>query len=96
MKNKSIATALENLHKNFIVAPFDKAYGDIAFICKRFSVQILLKELGLTTNNAYKTYTLVNNMSELDITNKHAKHIYNLTKTLLDMLTNNVLVTQTL
>lgn len=96
LKNKSIATALENLHKNFIVAPFDKAYGDIAFICKRFSVQILLKELGLTTNNAYKTYTLVNNMSELDITNKHAKHIYNLTKTLLDMLTNNVLVTQTL
>ena len=35
-------------------------------------------------------------MSELDITNKHAKHIYNLTKTLLDMLTNNVLVIQTL
>lgn len=84
MKNKSIATALENLHKNFIVAPFDKAYGDIAFICKRFSVQILLKELGLTTNNTYKTYTEVNNMSELYILNKHTKHISNLTKTLLD------------
>ena len=66
LKNKSIAKALENVHKNFTVAPVDNAYGNIGFIFESFYIQTLLKELALTTNNTSKTYTMVNNMSELD------------------------------
>ena len=47
LKNSSIVTALENLHKNFIVAPIGKANGNIVFICKRFYTKRLLKELGV-------------------------------------------------
>ena len=49
---------------------------------KRFYAQTLLKGFG--PNNTSKTYTTVNNVSELDIINKCSKHIYNLTKTSLD------------
>ena len=60
LKNNSIVKALENLHKNFIVAPVDKANGNIAFICKGFYAKRLLKEH--PTNNTSKTCTVVKNM----------------------------------
>ena len=38
---------LENLHKHFVIAPIDKATGNISLICKRFYAKILVNELGL-------------------------------------------------
>ena len=71
LKNKSIATTLENLRK--------KLYCCTS--CKRFQAQTLLQELGLTTNITSKRYTMVNSMSELDIINNHSRHVYNFSKT---------------
>ena len=36
--------------------PIDKVANNIAFICKKYYVQVLLKELGLlnTTSNSYQ------------------------------------------
>ena len=38
------------------MCPIDKAANNIAFICKKYYVQVLLKELGLlnTTSNTYQ------------------------------------------
>ena len=49
---------LKDLQSNFVLAPIDKATGNISFICKRFYVKILLTELGLLggSSKTYKRY----------------------------------------
>ena len=37
---------IKYIHRHFIIAPVDKASCNFAFICKKFYVEILLKELG--------------------------------------------------
>ena len=43
------------------MCPIDKAANNIAFICKKRNVQVLLKELGLlnTTSNTYQHVVLI-------------------------------------
>ena len=59
INNPEIANSLENLQKKFIIAPIDKATGNVAIICKRFYASVLLKELGLVANNSSKTYEII-------------------------------------
>ena len=33
-----VKNALDNIHKDFVVIPIDKATGNIALVCKRFYV----------------------------------------------------------
>ena len=37
---------LEQLHKQFVVVPIDKASNNLAIICKRYYAEVLLKEIG--------------------------------------------------
>ena len=41
-----LRAAAAQLHENFIVSTVDKASNNFAFVCKKFYVQMLLKELG--------------------------------------------------
>lgn len=73
---KTHGSQLEHSNKNSfkiksIAVPTHKANGNITFICKRFYVQTFVRELGLTINKTSKTYTMVNNVSELDIVNNY-------------------------
>ena len=45
---------LNILEKQYVMCPINKAANHIAFICKKYYVQVLLKELGLlnTTSNS--------------------------------------------
>ena len=47
LRTPSCLTALEDLHQQFVIAPIDKASGNVSFICKRFYADVLAKELGL-------------------------------------------------
>ena len=38
---------LENIHDNFVIVPIDKATNNIAFICKKYYIERILKEIGL-------------------------------------------------
>ena len=64
---------LSLLHKNFVLAPIDKASGNVAVICKRFYAEVLVKELGLEGPTS-DTYELVQK-NKGDIVESHVKHL---------------------
>ena len=56
LNNKESAEELERLHRQFVIAPIDKASGNVAFICKRFYAEVLVRELGLREGYSNNTY----------------------------------------
>ena len=58
LKDMTVKTALADLHTNFVLAPIDKAANNVAFICKKFYAETLLKEFGVVGNNS-RTYQKV-------------------------------------
>ena len=68
--------SLAQLQERFIIAPIDKATGNIAIICKRHYASVLVKELGLlNNNNPMPTYEVVNNISSEDIINRNVNDL---------------------
>ena len=59
LSSLDIRTALENVHKDFVVVPIDKATGNIVLICKRFYASVIAKKLGLGNNNTRDTYNSI-------------------------------------
>ena len=47
LKRPEVIEYLETLHSRFVLVPIDKASNNIAFICKRFYVEVILKEIGI-------------------------------------------------
>ena len=45
--NKGVKKCFQNLHKRFVVTTADKAGNHIVFICKNFSHERVLRELGI-------------------------------------------------
>ena len=54
-KNPSSKKCLRDLLSKFVIAPIDKATGNVSFICQRFYALVLAKELGLI-GSSNKTY----------------------------------------
>ena len=73
LKDLDCVNALQQLHSNYVIAPIDKATGNVAVICKRFYAMVLFKELGITNSSTTKTYkkfktsikTVVNNQKKI-------------------------------
>ena len=73
LKDPDCLSALKQLHSHYVIAPIDKATGNVAIICKRFYAKVLFKELGicdLTTNKTYKQSkaaikTIINNQKKI-------------------------------
>ena len=42
--------SLDNIHKDFVVVPVDKATGNIALVCIIFYASVITRELGLKNN----------------------------------------------
>ena len=63
---------LNILQEQYVMCPIDKAANNVAFICKKYYLQGLLKELGLlnTTSNTYQQVndTLPNVLQQQNIT----------------------------
>ena len=66
---------LEELHQNFVVAPIDKATGNIAFICKRFYASVIVEELGLRDASSSSTYKNITNKTSREVIDKHLKFL---------------------
>ena len=45
LKDQYCRRSLEELHEKYVIAPIDKATSNVAFICKRFYAQVLVKEV---------------------------------------------------
>ena len=56
LKRPEVTEYLRNLHDNFVLVPIDKASNNIAVICKKYYVEIILKEIGHigTRSNTYE------------------------------------------
>ena len=84
LKDPEVKKALSDLHRNFIIAPIDKATGNISFICKRYYASVLVKELGIEISNHSNdigTYILEDNISCEAIIQNHStilKHQFGL------------------
>ena len=56
LRDPEVVSYLNILQKQYVMCPIDKAANNIAFICKRYYVRVLIKELGLlgATSNTYQ------------------------------------------
>ena len=56
LRDPEVVSYLNILRKQYVMCPIDKAVNNIAFICKKYYVQVLIKELGLlsATSNTYQ------------------------------------------
>ena len=73
LQNADVKACLSDLHNKYIFVPADKARNIIIIICKRYYIEILIKELGLdncSTPTGNSTYTSCQMLSE-DIVNTH-------------------------
>ena len=64
-KDRSVKSALADLHSKFVFCPTDKAANNIAIVCKHLYAKVILDELNSNT------YTRVNNLDEETIVKKH-------------------------
>jgi len=68
---------LNNLQRQYVITPIDKATGNMAFICKRFYAKILVEELGFGRNESLEedgTYVSIQDSKE-DIVNRHTAEL---------------------
>ena len=50
-----VKNALDNIYKDFVVVPIDKATGNISVICTRSYASVITRELGLNNNSSRDT-----------------------------------------
>ena len=46
LSSPDVKNALDNIHKDFVVVPIDKAIGNIALVCKRFYASVITRDFG--------------------------------------------------
>ena len=74
LKDQVLINNLEQLQDKYVMTPIDKASNNIAFICKRYYIQVLIKELGLAGNHT-DTYMSID--SDLPtIIDKHTSELH--------------------
>ena len=57
LKNPDVKKTLSTLHDKYVVVPADKASNNIVFVCKKYYIECLIKELGLNNSTCNPTYT---------------------------------------
>ena len=75
LSSPDVKNALDNIHKDFVVVPIDKATGNIALVCKRFYASVITRELGLNSNSSTDTYNNADDSSANDIIDKNLKDL---------------------
>jgi len=63
LKDQTVLTYLQELHKKFVIVPIDKASLNVAIVCKRFYIESIFDELGIPGNSS-STYKLVSKSAE--------------------------------
>ena len=57
-RDPDVGHELSRLHENFVIVPADNASNKYTFVCKKYYVHILIKELGLHSLPGNPTYNL--------------------------------------
>ena len=56
LSSPDVKNTLDNIHKDFVIVPIDKATGNIALVCKGFYASVITRELGLNNTSSTNTY----------------------------------------
>ena len=76
-----VKACLHDLHEKYVFAPADKAANNVIIICKRFYLDVIVKELGLLNSTVNSTTYEKVNFSVEHLVDGHFKYLekYNLT-----------------
>ena len=61
LKNPSSSECLKSLHERFVLTSVDKAAHNIAIICKKYYIKVVLSEIGLWPGTKNTTYDIIEN-----------------------------------
>ena len=75
LKDRECLNSLKDLKERFVITPIDKASGNVAFICKRFYAEVLIKELGLDALSKSETYENIKRMTSNRIVQKQTQEL---------------------
>ena len=67
--------ALDNVHKDFVAVPIDKATGNIAVVCKGFYGSVITRELWLNNSLSTDTYNIAGGLSANDIIDRNIRDL---------------------
>ena len=74
IKQQDVAEYLKMLHNKYVLVPIDKAANNIAIICKKYYVEVLLKEIGiLAPEHGNETY-VKSQRSSAEIIDENAEY----------------------
>ena len=70
-----VKNALDNILKDFVVVPINKATGNIARVCKRFYASVITRELELKNNSSTDINNNTSGLSANDIIDKNIRDL---------------------
>ena len=76
LSNIDVKAHLNDLQEKYVMVPIDKADSNIAFICKRYYIEVLAKELGLIGSTS-NTYEHLQNSDSNEIIRNHKEDLHN-------------------
>ena len=75
LSTPNVKNALDNIHKDFVVVPINKATGNIALVCKRFYDSVITRELGFNNNSSTDSCNNPGGVSANDIVDKNIRDL---------------------
>ena len=79
-RNKEVQKYIEHLHSRFVIVPVDKASNNFAIICRKFYIEVLMKELGFANgeiigNPVYKHVNITDTKFFAEQTEANLNHL---------------------
>ena len=76
LKQPDVIRNLEELHQKYVFVPIDKAANNVAIVCKRYYVEVILKEVGILSSPS-DTYADTQKSREeiIDDNLQYSKHL---------------------
>lgn len=75
LSSPDLKTALNDIHKNFLVIPIDKVTDNTAVVCKRFYTYVTGKELEVSNHSFRDIYIKINNLAAVEIINENSRDL---------------------
>ena len=76
VNDPDVKDTLRRLHDGFVLVPADKAANSVIVVCKKYHIETLMKELGISTTNIRPNSTYIPSTDSFDeILKSHCKFI---------------------
>ena len=75
LSSPDVKNALDNVHRDFVVVPIDKATDNFALLCKRIHASDINRNLGLNNNSSTDTCNNSGGLSANDIIDENIRKL---------------------